>query len=374
MRTVLLRRLAGALAPLLLLGLRGGALALPSEVPADLVSQQASVERGISRLEAAVRELEDFAKTYPDIRDMDALKSRRDALRRRIDEEALAAAASIRRFDKSRDYLEARQGARWLSRITNVRRKNERAPLKKTGADVFASDPARKTRAEISSFYDLRELPRSWWARLGRARKALEAEEEVFAAQAEARAELELTRLSLLAFAAVALLAGALWLLAVRRRSSASPRAWALFFPLLSISLLSACASPARRGSAAGVRLVEDVRRQIGARYKFGGRSPEDGFDCSGLAWWAHSRQGIAVPATSFDQFSGGLKVGREALLSGDLVFFTTYREGPSHVGVYTGKGTFIHAPKEGGRVREERLDEPYWKRRYLGARRYISR
>jgi len=135
---------------------------------------------------------------------------------------------------------------------------------------------------------------------------------------------------------------------------------------------LTACAGPARRGSSSGATLAETARGQLGARYKFGGRSPGEGFDCSGLAWWTHSRHGLRIPATSFGQFEGGRKIGRKRLMPGDLLFFTTYREGPSHVGVYTGRGTFIHAPKDGSRVREDRLSDAYWERRYLGARRYL--
>lgn len=102
-----------------------------------------------------------------------------------------------------------------------------------------------------------------------------------------------------------------------------------------------------------------------------GGRAPETGFDCSGLAWWTHRQAGIEIPPTSVTQFQSGRSIKKPALLPGDLVFFTTERRGPSHVGIYIGKGRFIHAPKSGSRVSTASLDEAYWEKRYLGARRY---
>lgn len=145
--------------------------------------------------------------------------------------------------------------------------------------------------------------------------------------------------------------------------------------PLLLAALglgLSACAgAPRRPPSADALSLVRTAAEQIGRPYRFGGRSPESGFDCSGLAWWVHRRHGIAIPRTAAKQFRGGRRVSRGRLVPGDLVFFSTYKRGASHVGIYSGDGSFIHAPKGGKRVSKTALSNPYWEKRYLGARRY---
>jgi cell wall-associated NlpC family hydrolase len=89
------------------------------------------------------------------------------------------------------------------------------------------------------------------------------------------------------------------------------------------------------------------------------------------LAQWCWSRQGWALPRTAREQFRQGRKVMLADLEPGDLVFFDTLGAGhASHVGVWQGGGCFIHAPSHSGVVRRDRLKDPYWAHRYLGARR----
>ena len=141
---------------------------------------------------------------------------------------------------------------------------------------------------------------------------------------------------------------------------------------VLSLALLAACSSVPRAGRLErGAAISSWAQRQLGRDYKFGGRSPEAGFDCSGLAWWTHRQAGVDIPPSSETQFKAGRQVVKDDIRPGDLVFFTTERRGPSHVGVYIGEGRFIHAPKKGREVSKDRLDDRYWGRRYLGARRY---
>lgn len=137
--------------------------------------------------------------------------------------------------------------------------------------------------------------------------------------------------------------------------------------------LLCACAGAPRRGAGGGrgAAVAEWARRSLGTQYRFGGRSPEKGFDCSGLAWWAHRQAGLDIPASSETQFKAGRQVNRGDVRPGDLVFFTTERRGPSHVGVSLGGVRFVHAPKKGRPVTIDSLEDPYWKKRYLGTRRY---
>ncbi|TPW21013.1 MAG: NLP/P60 protein [Elusimicrobia bacterium] len=135
---------------------------------------------------------------------------------------------------------------------------------------------------------------------------------------------------------------------------------------------LGACSSAPRRTAAGrGAAVADWAQRSVGVPYKFGGRSPQAGFDCSGLAWWAHRQAGLDIPPSSETQFAAGRQVARGELKPGDLVFFSTERRGPSHVGVALGSDRFVHAPKKGRPVSVTSLSETYWKTRYLGARRF---
>ncbi len=120
-----------------------------------------------------------------------------------------------------------------------------------------------------------------------------------------------------------------------------------------------------------GLALVSLARRFLGTPYRWGGTGA-GGFDCSGFLYAVFSRVGISLPRTSFEMFRSGRPVPREQLQPGDLVFFTTYAPGASHAGIYVGGGRFIHASSAGGGVRLDPMDKPYYRARYLGARRYF--
>jgi cell wall-associated NlpC family hydrolase len=112
------------------------------------------------------------------------------------------------------------------------------------------------------------------------------------------------------------------------------------------------------------------AKSMLGVGYVFGGEDPEEGFDCSGLAWWAYDSLGVEIPRASWEQAKAGSRVDRYALRAGDLLFFRT-RPGKSlHVGVYLGDGRFVHSPKSGAVVRLDELDNGYWARTFLQARR----
>jgi cell wall-associated NlpC family hydrolase len=118
---------------------------------------------------------------------------------------------------------------------------------------------------------------------------------------------------------------------------------------------------------AAAARLA---RSMAGAPYLYGGESPDQGFDCSGLAWWAYASVGVDIPRVSWRQIRSGRRVDRFALRSGDLLFFRTSSGKALHVAVYIGRGQFAHSPKSGSQVRLDRLDNPYWRRTFIEARR----
>lgn len=153
----------------------------------------------------------------------------------------------------------------------------------------------------------------------------------------------------------------------------------AALYPLLAITgllaLLYGCASrpvaPPPAAEAARLTVVEAARRMIGTPYRPGGDSPR-GFDCSGLVSYSHGHAGIPVPRTTRQQFSQARPVERRDLLPGDLVFFKTEGRRVSHVGIYVGQGLFVHAPSSGKQVSMESLDNPYWRRRILGAGHYF--
>jgi len=110
----------------------------------------------------------------------------------------------------------------------------------------------------------------------------------------------------------------------------------------------------------------------LGANYRYGGSSPETGFDCSGLVTHVFERAwGMVLPRSAHEQAAIGKPVRKlNELEPGDLVFYNTRNSPYSHVGIYVGDGRFIHAPRPGKRVRAERVDSPYWRSRFNGARR----
>ncbi|WP_022663416.1 C40 family peptidase [Paucidesulfovibrio longus] len=122
--------------------------------------------------------------------------------------------------------------------------------------------------------------------------------------------------------------------------------------------------------NGAGYSVVDTALSTIGTPYRWGGDSPNEGFDCSGLVYWVYARHGVRVPRPSWEQIRTGTPVGRSELMPGDLVFFKIARGSGFHVGIYAGRGVFVHSPKSGQRVRESSLSDDYWRSHYVGARR----
>jgi cell wall-associated NlpC family hydrolase len=112
----------------------------------------------------------------------------------------------------------------------------------------------------------------------------------------------------------------------------------------------------------------------IGVRYKFGGRSPETGLDCSGLVQYVFQQvTGVTLPRTAREMSRIGDHVDVADLKPGDLVFFNTRRFAFSHVGIYLGENQFIHAPRRGRDVEVTTIDKRYWQKRFNGARRLVG-
>jgi cell wall-associated NlpC family hydrolase len=112
----------------------------------------------------------------------------------------------------------------------------------------------------------------------------------------------------------------------------------------------------------------------VGTPYRYGGNTPEGGFDCSGLVNYVYSDMlDVRLPRSSRELASyQGPRIAAPRLTAADLVFFGSAGN-VSHVGIYVGEGRFVHAPSSGGTVRLDRLDGPYWRDHYSGARRVLD-
>lgn len=112
---------------------------------------------------------------------------------------------------------------------------------------------------------------------------------------------------------------------------------------------------------------------QLGVPYVYGGSTPEEGFDCSGLVRYVYERAtGLKLPRTTYGLVKVGRLIEPEELQPGDLVFYNTLSRAYSHVGIYLGERRFIHAPSSSGVVRIESMEVDYWTQRYNGARRLL--
>ncbi|RHM57787.1 C40 family peptidase [uncultured Mitsuokella sp.] len=117
-------------------------------------------------------------------------------------------------------------------------------------------------------------------------------------------------------------------------------------------------------------RVVSESMNYLGVPYVFGGTTPS-GFDCSGYVRYVFAHAGIYLPRTADAQYECGYPVSTGELVAGDLVFFSTYEPGPSHVGIYLGDGEFINASSSQG-VSIASLYSSYWGSCYIGARRVM--
>ncbi|TGE31821.1 peptidoglycan endopeptidase [Desulfosporosinus sp. Sb-LF] len=124
------------------------------------------------------------------------------------------------------------------------------------------------------------------------------------------------------------------------------------------------------RGGNGSSTIVDRALSLQGTPYVFGGTT-RSGFDCSSFTKYVYASSGISLPRTSYAQFASGVAVGRDNLQPGDLVFFTTYTTGASHVGIYMGGGRFVHASNPSSGVTTSSLSDSFYSSRYLGARRY---
>jgi hypothetical protein len=109
----------------------------------------------------------------------------------------------------------------------------------------------------------------------------------------------------------------------------------------------------------------------VGVPYRWGGNTPDSGFDCSGLVRYVVLRAAsVNLPRTTADMSTRGESIEPDEVAPGDLIFFNTTGRAHSHVGIYVGKLRFVNAPSTGGTVRLDYLTNPYWAKRFDGIRR----
>ena len=157
----------------------------------------------------------------------------------------------------------------------------------------------------------------------------------------------------------------------------------------MALAVLAGCATPPMKVVAPRTKVVLSPRAfdeiatararelalhalsHIGVPYRYGGTSPESGFDCSGLVQYVYrAGAGVVLPRNTQALSVVGAPVEAAELEPGDLVFFDTLRKPYSHVGIYLGDQRFIHAPTTGGQVELVDIRDRYWRTRYNGARR----
>ena len=158
------------------------------------------------------------------------------------------------------------------------------------------------------------------------------------------------------------------------------PSTLAVFAALLALagcaSSSSISRSTARETRTASVRVdtpghyvARLARNMVGVPYRYGGSDPASGFDCSGLVYYSYSEAGVSVPRSSQDLFSAVTKIALDDAEPGDLIFFQD-QEKLSHVGIYLGNRTFVHAPSSGKHVSVASVDTPYYQRHLVAVGR----
>ncbi len=187
--------------------------------------------------------------------------------------------------------------------------------------------------------------------------------------------------------AAGALTCSALQTLEFAYNCAMNVRVFFLFFIMTGLCLMAGCSSvplsapreptadaPLRTEASANpaaTQLVLYAMGMLGVNYKYGGNTPESGFDCSGFVRHVFKESaGLQLPRSAREISGAGHSIAAVELQPGDLVFFNTLKKSFSHVGIYIGDQKFIHAPRVGKAVEIVRMSETYWTTRFDGARR----
>ena len=143
---------------------------------------------------------------------------------------------------------------------------------------------------------------------------------------------------------------------------------------ITAVLFLSGCGAANHHSEGGSYKASQAVRAaysQIGTKYKSGGASPSQGFDCSGLVYWAYLSNGVKVPRMTSQQARAGYAVSKNEAAPGDIVVFRVGGSGTGlHTGIYAGGDNFIHSPKPGKTVKMDQLQKKYWQEKLIGVRR----
>ena len=128
---------------------------------------------------------------------------------------------------------------------------------------------------------------------------------------------------------------------------------------LSSVILAGSPSTGSRSSPASASRVINTADDYLGVPYKWGGTSPETGFDCSGYVRYVFAKQGVQLPRTSREQAGAGQSVSARVsqLRQGDIMLFAEARKPISHVAIYAGDGRIIHSSSSGGGVRYDDLN-----------------
>jgi cell wall-associated NlpC family hydrolase len=126
---------------------------------------------------------------------------------------------------------------------------------------------------------------------------------------------------------------------------------------------------PVAESLSQGMNIVSEANKYLGTPYRWGGTSPQTGFDCSGFVQFIfrHALH-VKLPRLPVDMSRLGQRISREDLEPGDLVFFNTRGGSFTHVGIYVSDSQFIHAPRPRTRVTVSRMDSSYYRHRFTHA------
>ena len=128
---------------------------------------------------------------------------------------------------------------------------------------------------------------------------------------------------------------------------------------------------PRGADDAVGGAIADVAMGMVGTRYRYGGTDPTEGFDCSGLVYYAYGQAGYDVPRTARELFRAARKISVGQADPGDLMFFQDQTK-LSHVGIYVGDGLFVHAPPSARNVSIARLDTPYYRQHLVAVGRLL--
>jgi len=175
---------------------------------------------------------------------------------------------------------------------------------------------------------------------------------------------LKLSTVTLLALGA-ALLAGC--------AGAPPPRAPAAAIERITLPIVRAPGEETSEPISLGQVVAELAMGMIGTPYRYGGADPRQGFDCSGLVFYAYNEAGHEVPRTSRDQFRAARKISLRDAGAGDIMFFQDEAK-LSHVGIYVGDGLFVHAPAKDRVVTVASIDTPYYQEHLVAVGRLVPR